>query len=169
MLQQLGIIRPGYTKTAGSSIGALGQAVDHPGAPTHEEFLAKAIDFNNQCRAKRGCLQTLDAALTGLVAAVTPPDQWRRVNGKACSVWTWWAERSEDRTSDYTCNYGSNQDMIDTIRAATFVPAWSSPDDYVMFKGRPAMDGAFQQLLPCPPNVTYCIKVRWVWFLCGFF
>ena len=29
-----------------------------------------------------------------------------------------------------------------------------------MYKGRPAFDGAFQQLLPCPPNVTYCIKVR---------
>jgi hypothetical protein len=28
-----------------------------------------------------------------------------------------------------------------------------------MFRGQPAFDGAFSQYIPCPPGVTFCIKV----------
>jgi hypothetical protein len=39
------------------------------------------------------------------------------------------------------------------------VPGWSSPTEkFRKFNGSLAYDGAFVQPLPCPPNVTYCVK-----------
>jgi len=44
------------------------------------------------------------------------------------------------------------------------VPGWSDPKKpFRPFNGSLAYDGAFVQPLPCPPNVTYCLKVRARW------
>jgi hypothetical protein len=60
VLQQLGIIKVGETRTAGSSSGALAQLVDHPYGPTHDEFAKGAVDFVNYCRTGHKCVDHLD-------------------------------------------------------------------------------------------------------------
>lgn len=40
------------------------------------------------------------------------------------------------------------------------MPGWSDPlIKYRPFNGVPSYDGAFVQPMPCPGNVTYCVKV----------
>jgi hypothetical protein len=86
VLQQLGIIRLGATRTAGSSAGALAQGVDHFPTLPHERFVSEAARFAVSCRASRNCLHTLDAQLALLVARLVPPGAARLASGRACGV-----------------------------------------------------------------------------------
>jgi len=48
---------------------------------------------------------------------------------------------------------------MDALRASAFVPGWSDHKTSIPFLGAPAFDGIFSQILPCPANVTFCIKI----------
>jgi hypothetical protein len=50
--------------------------------------------------------------------------------------------------------------VLHALRASAYIPGYSGPNATIEYRGKPAFDGAFSQFLPCPPNVTYCIKAR---------
>lgn len=157
VLQQLGIIKPGEVKTAGASIGVLAQGVDHPGMPSHDEFVRRGVKFSAACRADNDCVGSLDRHYKGLVEEMVPPAAVVSVNGSACGVISWY--NNGNPQGGYVCNYRDRAEVVESIRAGCYVPGWSGEAKHSTLQGRPAFDGAFQQLLPCPPNVTYCIKI----------
>ena len=57
--------------------------------------------------------------------------------------------------------------VIDTLRASAYVPGWSGVEPSILFQGDLAFDGFFSQALPCPPNITFCIKVMGSSSSCG--
>ncbi|KAI8477174.1 MAG: hypothetical protein J3K34DRAFT_398511 [Monoraphidium minutum] len=159
ILHQLGIIKPGEVKTAGASAGVLAQGADHPGMPPHDEWIRRGIKFSNGCRADRNCVDRLDKHMTALIEEMVPPHAAASVSGRACGVVTWYKNGGDMSEGGYVCDYATRKDVVDALRVGTYVPGWSGDAKHIYLKGRPAFDGAFSQLLPCPPNVTYCIKI----------
>jgi hypothetical protein len=160
ILQQLGIIEVGKTRTAGSSSGGLAQLVDHPYGPTHDAFVDGSVEFVKYCRETHKCSDNLDEAFGNLfVKLIDPKTPFLKGYNKRCSVYAVYnatAQRGEGR---YRCECDSLQDTINLLRAMVYVPGWSHPrNKYTTYRGQQAYDGAFVQPLPCPPNTTYCIK-----------
>ncbi|KAI8477175.1 MAG: hypothetical protein J3K34DRAFT_515855 [Monoraphidium minutum] len=157
ILHQLGIIKPGSVKTAGASIGVLAQGVDHPGMPPHDEWIRKGIEFSAGCRADHDCVGSLDKHYAGLIEEMVPPHALESINGRACGVVSWY--NGGKPQGGYVCNYKDRAEVVESIRVGCYVPGWSGAATHLTLQGKAAFDGAFQQLLPCPPNVTYCIKI----------
>lgn len=89
ILQQLGIIKPGYTKTAGTSSGALVSMLDHPGFMSHDDMVERLVKLSDQCRLERNCYKTLDQhMLREIPEMVKPANASKILNGKACIALT---------------------------------------------------------------------------------
>ncbi|KAI8477176.1 MAG: hypothetical protein J3K34DRAFT_105768 [Monoraphidium minutum] len=159
MLQQLGVVRVGETKSAGTSVGSIAQGLDQ-GMGDHDDFINDhAVRFCETCRANRYCFGTLDTEFTKLVRELMTHNKGsgRRISGMACSVFS--RGPMSAPVGDYTCDFANDEDLVQAVRASSYVPGWSGAAPAVMYRGAPAYDGAFSQYVPCPPNITFCIKV----------
>lgn len=47
----------------------------------------------------------------------------------------------------------------DTLAASAYIPGWSGPDPYLVWRGMPAVDGGFTVIQPCPPGGGYCVRI----------
>ncbi|KAF6261671.1 hypothetical protein COO60DRAFT_1699722 [Scenedesmus sp. NREL 46B-D3] len=62
--------------------------------------------------------------------------------------------------SNVVGNISSKGKLLDAVAASSYLPFWSGPSAVTSIKGLPAVyDGGFSIPLPCPPGVTYCVKV----------
>ena len=158
VLQQLGIVRQGKVRTAGVSVGSLAMGNDYPGQGSHDLFIERGLEFVEFCRAHRNCYGALDAEYGRLMDAVLTPRVHEAISGRSCMVFsrgTTAAPRGEA-----VCEYASRQEVLEALQASGFVPGWSAAGAATKeYRGAPAFDGVFSQLQPCPPNVTFCIKV----------
>ena len=50
--------------------------------------------------------------------------------------------------------------VLQALRASSYVPGWSGKEPSITFRGAPAFDGVFSQYVPCHDKATFCIKVR---------
>lgn len=159
VLQQLGIVRPGITKSAGTSIGSIVQGLDQ-GIGNHDDFITDhAPRFCAKCRANRMCFQTLDHEFTDLVREIVSEnkDVAKRISGKGCLVVS--RGSTANPVGEGHCHYESDEQVVQAVRASSYIPGWSGINATVDFEGRPAFDGAFSQYVPCPPGSTFCIRV----------
>ncbi|GBF99868.1 hypothetical protein Rsub_12508 [Raphidocelis subcapitata] len=168
VLQQLGIIKVGKTKTAGSSSGGLAQLCDHPYGPSHDKFINGTLTFVDYCRTSNNCVDHLDYAFQNYFLNMVDPDTpFDKNYDKRCSVYTQvLAPRNGSLLSrpqvkgTFMCKTRSLNETLELLRTMVYVPGWSDPfKKYRTFNGVPSYDGAFVQPMPCPSNVTYCVKV----------
>ncbi|KAI8468390.1 MAG: hypothetical protein J3K34DRAFT_459882 [Monoraphidium minutum] len=155
VLQQLGVIKPGTTRVAGTSGGIIGCAPDF-GIVDHDKFLAVGKDFVSRCRSRNNCMGTLDAEVDRVLEQLLPPDAASIVNGTAYILYAS-PDDSGVPIGNWTSTYGSRDDLAQAIRTGVYIPMWSGPSMTRMFRGKRAYDGGFRRALPCPPNVTYCV------------
>ncbi|KIY99710.1 hypothetical protein MNEG_8248 [Monoraphidium neglectum] len=130
------------------------------GIGQHDDIIYNhSIAFCNKCRQQRSCFQTLDTEFTKLTQHIigTNKEATKKVLGKGCVVVSR-GNLSEAR-AEGVCQFKDVDDLLQAIRASSYVPGWSGKASSIMFRGQPAFDGAFSQYIPCPPGVTFCIKV----------
>jgi hypothetical protein len=157
VLQQLGVVRRGAVRTAGSSIGALVQGIDHPGGGSHDDFVRRGLKFCERCAAAGNCFGTLDTAYANLLEEMLSPDVAQRISGKACLVVS--RNTSQHPLGQAFCDYNTRGEVLEALRTSAFVPGWSSKQTSRPFRGGRAFDGIFSQPLPCPHGVKFCIKI----------
>ncbi len=78
VLQQLGVIKPGVTRVAGTSGGIIGCAPDF-GIVDHDTFLKVGKEFVTRCRNRNNCAGQLDAEVSRVVNLILPPDAHKTV------------------------------------------------------------------------------------------
>ena len=88
MMQQLGVVQQGRVHTAGVSAGALAMGCDYPDQGSHDRFIERGTEWNNNCRANRGCYGTLDAEYAKLMEEVLTPTVHEAISGRACMVYS---------------------------------------------------------------------------------
>lgn len=196
VLQQLGIVKKGETKTAGSSAGGLAQLVDHPYGPSHDKFINGTLTFVDYCRSGHiKCIDHLDEAIEKLFLDLIDPSVPFDPNyDKRCTVFSMvnvtlpanvtkgrklgpgraagvdaemvnsvtgsGQNTQKEVVGTFNCKQKNIHEFTELMRTSVYVPGWSHPTNkYRLFNGHPSYDGAFVQPMPCPPNVTYCIKV----------
>lgn len=159
VLQQLGVIKPGRTKTAGASGGILCATVDY-GFVTHDQFLRVGKDFVARCRAKNNCASVLSEEILAVTEKLAPPDIAERISGIGYIALAY-PNANGWPIGDYVSNYTSRADAISAIYAGTYLPMWGGPTmTTTKFRGKPYYDGALRTPLPCPRgNTTFCLKV----------
>ncbi|KIZ03627.1 hypothetical protein MNEG_4327 [Monoraphidium neglectum] len=167
VLQQLGVIKPGETRVAGTSGGIIGCAPDF-GIVGHDKFLAVGKEFVTRCRAKNNCAGILDSEVSRVVEQLLPPDaanivsrgargaRGAAVNGTAYILFANPNEKGVP-VGNWTNTYDSRDDLAQAIRTGVYLPMWSGPAMTRPFRGVRSYDGGFRRALPCPPNVTFCV------------
>lgn len=150
ILQQLGIIKPGFTKTAGTSIGALVQVMDHPGFPSHEHFLEQGRKLSADCLAERNCYQTLDRHLLTMIESIVPDNVTSILNDDMYVTMTRGSNTAPK--GDFVHVFKDRQDVSRGEKGAGIPPA------------RLCWWGAFTVPLPCT-CVCVCVHAAASW--CG--
>jgi hypothetical protein len=133
-------------RTAGASIGAVAQLVDHPGSWGHDEFMARAGEVFDSCRAERNCLQLLDARIAQFASPLVERT-WAGANGRACMSISL-ADEGPDAKGASVCSYSGPDDLLSAARAACYMPGWSGVASALPFRGRKVMDGGLTQSNP---------------------
>jgi hypothetical protein len=129
MLHQLGIIKPGATRTAGSSSGALAQLVDHPYGPTHARMLNGTVDFVQYCRDTHRCTDHLDEAFERLFVKLVDPNQpFDPSYDKRCTVYAKHVG-FRNNTGTYSCKERSVNETVELLRTMVSVAVVVAADD----------------------------------------
>ncbi|KAI8475765.1 MAG: hypothetical protein J3K34DRAFT_456133 [Monoraphidium minutum] len=121
ILQQLGVLKPGTYKTAGSSVGVLAQSVDHPGLVNNTRFMELSLEFTKRCRAQRNCMHTLDAELSKLLRQIIPPGAYIWLKDRACATITSELPGGALKMQG-VCEFESDEDLFQTMRVAGISP-----------------------------------------------
>lgn len=159
VLQQLGIVKPGKTLSAGTSIGSLAQGLDQ-GMGSHDAFIYNhSVRFCDFCRRNRNCFQILDKEFSKLAATLVAENRGvaERITGKGCIVIS--RGTMDKPVGENVCTFKDDEDVLQAVRASSYVPGWSGKAPYILFRGAPAFDGVFSQYVPCHDKSTFCIKV----------
>lgn len=172
-LAELGIVRPGTTKVSGISAGSLVALASCMSYPYHDALnLMKAVA--EKCKETwepkkeaLPCQGRLYEEVIWIVEQIIgdDPDAYKKCSGKlrtfllALNPKTRGQTRSETQVIE---QFESNQDLAEGVQAATFVPCWSSCQPYVIYRGMPVIDGAFEMPLEqiCPDGASPCIRVQ---------
>jgi hypothetical protein len=116
------------------------------------------------------CAGKVDALLKESFDLIVPKDGWQKCNGNLYLEIT---DPKNDtlQTPPCTClggkniglmQYQSRDDLMQAMRATSFVSQWSTPGCYINFRGQGTCDGGYSvpsSFVPCPPHSKHCLKV----------
>jgi hypothetical protein len=155
-LVRLHIVVPGVTPVAGASAGALA-TVAHCSGLSPPQIREAALGLAHSCQRAGNCFANLDVQVRRLLRATLNPTSPQRCKNKG---FVQVSRGSLGRTQPLLVSDFSNlADLTDAAAASAYIPLWSSSTVNTLFRGQQAVDGGVTDNQPCPPNVTYCVKV----------
>lgn len=160
-LQSVGILKPGHTRTAGSSGGAITSTSICSGFQLSAVYL-DLLSLVNQCGPPEFCAQTLDQQLRSKLDQALPNDihtKCSNVSFVQISVVN--STRGED-SGELVGTYTSREDLINTTATSAYVPNWSGNTSYTIWRGQKAYDGGYTNPLPCPPGKCPPLVCWWL-------
>lgn len=159
VLQQLGVVETASPpRVAGISAGAIAASAICSGVPA-ESLHHTVTSLLHTCRVKP-CAGRMDKILKELLEVSLPPDAPQRCKGRFFAGVT--VLQNHVPTSVITSvidGINNRADMIATLAASAYIPMWSGNNLFTTWRGMQTADGSFSAQQPCPPGVTYCIRV----------
>eukprot|EP00877_Chromochloris_zofingiensis_P005242 jgi/Chrzof1/14719/Cz09g13100.t1 len=158
VLQELGVIKPGETKLAGVSSGAIVTTALQAGVSVDNQ-VKYGFDLAAYCRQHNFCVGILDKQLRQSLVAQYPSDAYQKCQQKAF-VGISSVHPGQKPQPLVLTNFASNKQLVNAVAASSYVPIWSGPDLAVYYNDTiRAIDGSITDRVPCPPDVQYCLKV----------
>lgn len=166
VLEQLGIYQPGRAlPAAGASSGAITSAAICSGT-TSEQFYKSVLSLADECYRNPGsCSGSMDTIVRKQLSAFLPADAARRCNGTGFFSVTLLDAgdgggfRFNAPQGGTVSRFQDQSDLIETLAASTYIPIWSGGSLFRQWRGQRAADGGIGMRQPCPPNVTYCVRI----------
>ncbi|KAI8475986.1 MAG: hypothetical protein J3K34DRAFT_4301 [Monoraphidium minutum] len=164
LYNELQIMRPS-DPVAGGSAGALA-AVAANGLFPPETMRREVEHLSNFCRGRGNCWGVVKDEISKICRRNLGPDAGAYLNrhGRTFVAVTLPDPAGKaPATHRLVSRFKDTDDLISTGEASIYVPFWAGAALSVKFRGEDAYDGSFagpgRGFLPCPPNVTYCVRV----------
>uniref|UniRef100_A0A383WI03 Patatin n=1 Tax=Tetradesmus obliquus TaxID=3088 RepID=A0A383WI03_TETOB len=159
ILQSLGIIN-NSTRLAGSSGGAITAAAICSNVPASSQQLAANFNIAATCRPSFACRGYLDKVVRNYTTELFPASVTEQCNRRLYVTVTEARPNNLTDPPQVVGNISSKGMLLDAVAASAYLPFWSGRSAVTTIDGLPAVyDGGFSYPLPCPPGVTYCVKV----------
>lgn len=119
---------------------------------------AAHVEQAKACRTENSCSGNLDRELKGLLQSYLPQNAWEQCRNKGYISISAGSPLGPNQALLVT-DFQSQDDLISAATASSFIPLWSASSLTKGFRGFEVFDGGYTLQQPCPPDVTYCIRV----------
>ncbi|GBF93867.1 hypothetical protein Rsub_06866 [Raphidocelis subcapitata] len=163
VLQRQGVLQPSMPM-AGASSGALAimTASDQISLQMMRE---EASRLSAYCLKHGNCYGTLQAEVRRAAQRLLPRDAADRANkhGRLHVAVTYPSPSGGPVQQALVGNFTGRDDLREALEASIYIPYYAGAALSTSFRGKAAYDGSFAGsgpgFLPCPPGVSYCLRV----------